>query len=381
MNKIYILLFSLVLAACGNSEKTTELVPETETHNDDITITKAQFEGEKMVFGTLNEYDFNNTVKVNGMIDVPPHNKSSVSTFSGGYITKTPLLIGDSVKKGQLLVTLENPEFVEIQQNYLEVSEQLNYLKSEYNRQKTLFEEKITSEKNYLKAESAYKSNLAHYNGLRKKLQMLNISPSSVEQGRISSTINLYAPISGHVTKVNISNGTYVSPSDVIMEIVDIDHIHLELSVFEKDIMQIKKDQKILFKIPEASDKTFEAEVHLVGTTIDEQTRRVKVHGHVDNDKENFIVGMFVDADIIIDSTKGFGLPKEAIIEVDNDFFVLILDEEQTGKFHFKKFKLELGKQTEDYIEILNSEVLKDKQIVIKGTNMLLNNGEGGHSH
>lgn len=381
MNKIYILLFSLVLVACGKSEKTTELVPETETHNDDITITKAQFEGEKMAFGTLAEYDFNETVKVNGMIDVPPKNKSSVSTFTGGYITKTPLLVGDSVKKGQLLVTLENPEFVELQQNYLEVSEQLNYLKSEFNRQKTLFDEKITSEKNYLKAESAYKSNLAHYNGLRKKLQMLNLNPSSVEQGRIASTINLYAPISGHVTKVNVSNGTYVSPSDVIMEIVDIDHIHLELLVFEKDIMQIKKDQKIEFTIPEASDKTFEAEVHLVGTTIDEQTRRVKVHGHVDNDKENFIVGMFVDADIIIDSKKGFGLPKEALIEVDNKFFVLILDEENTDEFRFETFKLELGKQTEAYVEILNFEALKDKQIVIKGTNMLLNNGEGGHSH
>ena len=381
MNKIYILLFSLVLVACGNSEKTTELVPETETHNNEITITKAQFQGEKMAIGTLAEYDFNETVKVNGMIDVPPKNKSSVSTFTGGYITKTPLLVGDSVKKGQLLVTLENPEFVELQQNYLEVSEQLNYLKSEFNRQKTLFDEKITSEKNFLKAESAYKSNLAHYNGLRKKLQMLNLNPSSVEQGRIASTINLYAPISGHVTKVNVSNGTYVSPSDVIMEIVDIDHIHLELLVFEKDIMQIKKDQKIEFTIPEASDKTFEAEVHLVGTTIDEQTRRVKVHGHVDNDKENFIVGMFVDADIIIESKKGFGLPKEALIEVDNEFFVLILDEENTDEFHFETFKLELGKQTEAYVEILNSEALKDKQIVIKGTNMLLNNGEGGHSH
>ncbi|QCE40919.1 efflux RND transporter periplasmic adaptor subunit [Psychroserpens sp. NJDZ02] len=381
MNKIYILLFSLVLVACGNSEKTTELVPETETHNDDITITKAQFEGEKMAFGTLNEYDFNETVKVNGMIDVPPHNKSSISTFSGGYITKTPLLIGDSVKKGQLLVTLKNPEFVEIQQNYLEVSEQLNYLKSEYNRQKTLFEEKITSEKNYLKAESAYKSNRAHYNGLRKKLQMLNINPSSVEQGRISSTINLYAPISGHVTKVNISNGTYVSPSDVIMEIVDIDHIHLELSVFEKDIMQIKKDQKILFKIPEASDKTFEAEVHLVGTTIDEQTRRVKVHGHVDNDKENFIVGMFVDADIIINSIKSIGLPKEAIIEVGNDFYVLVLEEAHGDEFHLEKVKLELGKQTENTVEILNASLLKDKQILVKGNSMLLNESAGGHNH
>lgn len=381
MNKIYILLFSLVLVACGNSEKKVEIVPETETHNDEITITKAQFEGEKMAFGTLAEYAFNETVKVNGMIDVPPHNKSSITTFSGGYITKTPLLIGDQVKKGQLLVTLKNPEFVELQQNYLEVSEQLNYLKSEFNRQKTLFEEKITSEKNYLKAESAYKSNRAHYNGLRKKLQMLNINPSNVEQGRITSTINLYAPISGHVTKVNVSNGTYVSPSDVIMEIVDIDHIHLELSVFEKDIMQIKKDQKILFKIPEASDKTFEAEVHLVGTTIDEQTRRVKVHGHVDNDKEHFIVGMFVDADIIINSIKSIGLPKEAIIEVGNDFYVLVLEEAHGDEFHLEKVKLELGKQTENTVEILNTSLLKDKQILVKGNSMLLNESDGGHNH
>lgn len=381
MKKIYILLFSLVLVACGNSEKKVEIVPETETHNDEITITKAQFEGEKMAFGTLAEYAFNETVKVNGMIDVPPHNKSSITTFSGGYITKTPLLIGDQVKKGQLLVTLKNPEFVELQQNYLEVSEQLNYLKSEFNRQKTLFEEKITSEKNYLKAESAYKSNRAHYNGLRKKLQMLNINPSNVEQGRITSTINLYAPISGHVTKVNVSNGTYVSPSDVIMEIVDIDHIHLELSVFEKDIMQIKKDQKITFKIPEASDKTFEAEVHLVGTTIDEQTRRVKVHGHVDNDKEHFIVGMFVDADIIIDSIKSIGLPKEAIIEVGNDFYVLVLEEAHGDEFHLEKVKLELGKQTENTVEILNTSLLKDKQILVKGNSMLLNESDDGHNH
>lgn len=381
MKNIYIVLFSILFVACGNSEKKDTAIPETETHNNETTITKAQFEGEKMAFGTLTEYNFNETVKVNGMIDVPPHNKSSVTTFNGGYITKTPLLIGDKVKKGQLLVTLENTEFVEIQQNYLEVSEQLSYLKSEFTRQKTLFDEKITSEKNYLKAKSAYKSNLAHYNGLRKKLQMLNLNPSTVEQGRISSTINLYAPINGHITKVNVSNGTYVSPSDVIMEIIDINHIHLELSVFEKDIMKIKKDQKIEFKIPEASNKTYEAEVHLVGTTIDEQTRRVKVHGHVDNDKENFIVGMFVDADIIIDSKKGLGLPKEAIIEIGDNHFVLILVEQHDEEFQLEKIKLELGKQTETNVEILNIATLKDKQILVKGTSMLLNESEGEHSH
>jgi cobalt-zinc-cadmium efflux system membrane fusion protein len=373
MKNIYVILFSVVLIACENSEKKEEITSEKGANENEITITKAQFESEKMAFGSLAEYDFKETVKVNGMIDVPPHNKSSITTFIGGYITKTPLLIGDSVKKGQLLVTLENTEFVEIQQNYLEVAEQLNYLKSEFNRQKTLFDERITSEKNYLKAESAYKSNLAHYNGLRKKLQMMNLNPNSVEEGRISSYINLFAPISGHITKVNVSNGTYVSPSDVIMEIVDTDHIHLELLVFEKDIMKVKKDQKIQFKIPEASDKTYEAEVHLVGTTIDEQTRRVNVHGHVESDKENFIVGMFVDADIIINNIKGIGLPKDAIIEVDGVFYILILKEESVDEFHFEKFIVEVGKQTETSVEILNAQNFVNKQLVVKGTTMLLN--------
>lgn len=371
----------MVLVACGNQEQKEDVTTENKSHNDEIAITKAQYEGEKMALGTLTEYNFNETVKVNGMIDVPPQSKSSITAFIGGYITKTPLLIGDNVKKGQLLVTLENPEYVQLQQNYLEIAEQLNYLRSEFNRQKTLFDEKITSEKNYLKAESDYKSNLANYNGLRKKLQMLNLNPSSVEQGRIASTINLYAPINGHVTKVNVSNGTYVSSSDVIMEIVDIDHIHLELSVFEKDIMKVKKDQKIMFKIPEASDATFNAEVHLVGTTIDEQTRRVKVHGHVDNEEENFIVGMFVDADIIITSKKGLSLPKEALIEVENNFFVLVLNEENANGFLFEKIKLDIGKQTETHVEVLNANAFNEKQILVKGTTMLLNNGEDGYSH
>ncbi|MEH6534894.1 MAG: efflux RND transporter periplasmic adaptor subunit [Psychroserpens sp.] len=381
MKHIYILLFTMVLVACQNSEKKADESFQTEEFSNKITITKAQFEGEKMAFGSLEELDFYDIVKVNGIIDVPPHNKSSVTTFIGGYITKTPLLVGDKVKKGQLLVTLENTEFVELQQEYLEVAEQINYLKSEFNRQKTLFDEQITSEKNYLKAESAYKSNLAHYNGLRRKLLMININPTNVEQGRVSSTINLYASIDGYVAKVNVSNGSYVSASDVIMDIVDTDHIHLELSVFEKDIMKVKKDQKILFKTPEASEDIYEAEVHLVGTTIDEQTRRVKVHGHLDNGEENFIIGMFVEADIIISGTKGMGLATEAIIEVDDEAYVLVLEEKHGDEFYLEKVKLDLGKRTEVNVEVLNPQLLKNKQIIIKGTSLLLNEGEGGNDH
>ncbi|SDS27473.1 efflux RND transporter periplasmic adaptor subunit [Winogradskyella sediminis] len=381
MKYLHIIIFALLITACEKEKNNVLGVTPSEEAHEDITVTQAQFKSENMAFGSIEEFDFSEGIKVNGMIDVPPQNKSIISTFIGGYITKTPLLIGDEVKKGQVLVTLQNPEYVEIQQNYLEVAEQLNYLKSEFNRQKNLFDEQITSEKNYLKAESTYKSNLAHYNGLRKKLQMMHINPTSVEQGTISSSINLYAPIDGFVTKVNVSNGSYVSPSDVILEVVDTDHVHLELSVFEKDIMAIKKGQKIRFQIPEASDKTYLADVHLVGTTIDASSRRVQVHGHVDNEDDNFIVGMFVEAEIITESTKRIGLPKEAIISLEDGEYVLVLEAEENNEFHLEKVKLALGKATENAVEILNLEDLKGKKILVKGVGMLLNDSEGGHSH
>lgn len=374
MKQLYIILVSIFLVACGHSEKNNKTILSGSLNSNEIIVSQLQFTSENMLLGKLEEHLFNQTIKTSGMIDVPPQNKAIISTFMGGYITKTPLLIGDKVTKGQLLVTLENPEFVEIQQQYLEVSEQLNYLKSEFSRQKTLFSENITSQKNYLKAESAYKSNLAHYNGLRKKLEMLNINPLYVEQGNIASTINLFSPIEGYITKVNISNGGYVSSSDVIMEIVDTSHIHLELLVFEKDILNIKKGQKISFKIPEASDKTFEAQVHLVGTSIDETRRIVKVHGHLnDESKTNFIVGMFVEANIIIHETKSLALPKDAIIKVENSTFALALREKTGDNYYFEKAEVEVINQDESFAFLSNTSNLIDKDILVKGGFMLIN--------
>lgn len=381
MKQTYILFTFMLLVACGN-EKNEQTIDEPRKVIDELVISKQQFDGEQMAFGTLSEHDFNSIVKVSGMIDVPTHNQSNVSTFVGGYVTKSPLLIGDEVKKGQFLVALENTDFVELQQQYLEVAEQLNFLKSEFTRQKTLYDENITSQKNFLKSESTYKSNLAHYNGLKKKLQMMNINPTAVENGTITSTINIYAPIDGFVTKVYISNGSYVSPSDVMLEIIDTEHIHLELSVFEKDILKIKKGQDIDFRIPEASDSTYKAKVHLVGTTIDPENRRVVVHGHIENDHTAFIVGMFAEADIIVGSSKGMALPKTAAIQVEDDYFALVLESEETNDYKFKKIKLDLGLQTENYVEVLNAVSLKDKKIVVHGTYMLLNEADSGeHSH
>ena len=371
---IAILGFVFIFFNCGNKdEKNGQAQAQKEaTTAERIFVSKEQFQHSKMTMGSLEEKPFPVIVKTNGMIDVPPENRAVVSATRGGYIKTTPLLIGDNVRQGQVLVTIENPEFISLQQEYMEVNGRLKYLKSEFERQNTMVAENITSQKNFLQAESAYKTALAHHNGLRKQLVMLNISPSSVEGGNISSVIPIYAPISGSITKVNVTRGMYVSPASAIMEIIDNDHIHLELSVFEKDILKLKKGQKIDFKIPEASNKTYKAEVYLIGTAI-EENRTIKVHGHLKNESEaNFLTGMFVEAAIVTSATASNALPETAVVAIENSFLVLVLDEENNKGYYFNKVEVEVGNTYEGYIELEVEELRPDEKVLTRGAFSLI---------
>ena len=369
-NVIYSLLVVqvMLLFSCGEKKNTETSSAQAEAADGSITITKEQFNTSSMALGRLEEKPFPVTIQTNGMIDVPPENRAVVSATMGGYIKKTPLLIGNSVKKGQLLVTIENPEFIILQQEYMEVQQQLNYLKAEYTRQQTLREENITSQKSFLKAESDFKTTNARYNGLKKQLTMINISPAQVEAGNISSIASIYAPISGSITKMNVTKGTYVSPASPILEIIDNNHIHLELSVFEKDIMKIKKGQQIRFRIPEASEEIFKAEVYLIGTSIGEN-RTIKIHGHLHEEgKNNFLTGMFVDAGIVTENTTAKGLPSEAIVALEGKFYVLRTTGTKDTEYTFELLEVQPGNTVDDFTEIINAAAfLESDTFLTKG--------------
>ncbi|NNJ88212.1 MAG: efflux RND transporter periplasmic adaptor subunit [Eudoraea sp.] len=354
---IYLLsILLLLITFFGCKSKETESSNADEKGNLLITVSQEQFELGEMKLGVPEEREFPETVQATGIIEVPPQNKAVVSAFIGGYIKDTPLLIGDQVKKGQLLLTIENPEFVSLQQNYLETRQQLTFLEAEYERQKQLIAENISSQKSFLKAESDYKGKLALYNGLKQKLSMLNFSIEKVEEGDIRSVANIYAPIFGSITKNNVTKGMYVSPSDEILEITDNDHIHLELSVFEKDIMKLRKGQTIWFTIPESSEEVFEAEVYLIGTNI-EKNRTIKVHGHLkDEEKHTFLTGMFVDSRIVTSSSLKKALPSVALAEINNTYYALKLTAENDTGYVFEKVTIRAGEQFDGFTALESYE-------------------------
>lgn len=366
---IYIALIATLLFACKQ-----EVIEENTIDDGLVTVTLTQFQSSKMEISTPIEQDFEVTIKSSGKIDVPPQYRAKVTTFLGGYVKATKLLVGDKVARGQALITLENTDYLDIQKDYVAVAEQINYLKSEFERQKTLYTEKITSQKNYLKAESDYRQAKGMYQGLREKLLLLNINPTNVERGKFTSQITILAPISGDVTVMNANVGMFMSPADVILEIVDTNYLHLNLSIFEKDILHVKQDQNITFQVPEASKENFSSKVQLVGKSIETKDRTIAVFGTLSSDiKGKLLSGMFVEATIITNSKKGFGVPLDAIITEANKHHVLVL-ERMNKEYKFKKTAVTLGEKSEKFVEIIiDKNVNTTTKLLTKGVFELTN--------
>jgi len=358
----------LALVQCESKEQSApEAITVPESRKDTLVLSKSTFKDRNLELVQLEKIPFGEAIRTNGLIDVPPNGRAVISALIGGYVKDAPLLVGDLVSKGQRLLTIENMEFVALQQEYLESSEELIYLKSEFERQELLYEEKISSQKKFLQAQSDYNRMQAKYNGLRKKLQMLQIDPKQVEAGNWTSTSSIYSPINGSVTRVETSTGSYVSPSDIILEIVNTEHIHLELKVFEKDALKIKKGQRIQFRIPEYSAESFAAVVHLIGKSIGED-RTVMVHAHLDEDQAGrFIPGMYVQADIFTEENIQPALSRTALTEARDGSYAWQLIEERSDSYLFKKVHMTLGEESGGFVRIMDQSDINSGSRFLSG--------------
>lgn len=374
-NFIYIFTLLLIFTSCKKDK--SENIIQTENgfvvneSGNRIILSNAQFENGKMSFAKLEERMLANTLNLNGFIDVPPNNRAMISALAGGYIKSLKPIVGTQVKKGDLLLTIENLDFVNMQQNLLEISEKLEFLENEFNRQKTLFDEKISSEKNYLNAQSDFKSAQATYLGLKKKLEMLNFNVDQILQGNISASAPILAPISGTVSSVEKSTGAFVLPNEPILEIVNEDHIHLELQAFEKDVLRLRPKQTLWFNLSSEPDKKYEAEIYLIGNTLSED-RTVKVHAHIrEEGKQHFVVGMFVNAAVNLEEKMSVSIDERAIVKLDNGNYLLKLIQKD-NQYELEKIKVELLDIRNNLAILKEQEGLTGSDEFLVGGNILL---------
>ena len=363
-NALFIL-STLFIVGCGNKDsekmdasKESSMKEEQPATNGakQITFTKDQYNLAGIETGEIEMRNLSNIIKLNGVVDVEPKSMASVSAPLGGYLKTAGRLPGEEIKKGQVLATIENPEFIQIQQDYLESLSKLQYLEEEYNRQKQLREEDINSAKTFQQVSSDYKITQSRVKAYEQQLALAGISKNSVKNGNISRTANLYSPITGFVKESNVNIGDYVSPQDVLFEVVNLDDIHLALKAFEKDLEKIAIGQTVKFSLSNENTFNRTAKVFLIGKATGND-RITPVYCHINKEeKKGILPGMYVKAWIESGTNKQKAIPSAALVQYEGKDFVIFQTKNSDSGYTFRMEQVKKGIEQEGYTAITFAE-------------------------
>ncbi len=264
-------------------------------------------------------------LKVNGTLDVPPENLVAITAPLGGFVESTHLLQGMRVRRGEVLAVIRNPEFAAWQQQYLQAAAQLRLARTEFERQRTLFKEEVAPEKNFQRARAEMESQQAAVSALAARLRLAGLPLTTQPGGAVTTSAALRAPKDGFVKTVNVSVGQSVTPTDVLFELVDPEHLHVELTVFERDAPRLQKGQLVRFTL--GSDSVGQerlAHIYLVARTVGSE-RTVRVHAHPEPNDPTLLPGTFVRALIETGRAPVPVLPDAALVRyTDHDYAFVV---------------------------------------------------------
>ncbi len=341
--------------------------------SDEVSLTKDQYKVADIQLGKVEMRNLSNVIKASGQLNLPPESMVSVSAPLGGYVKSAGLLPGQAVRQGQVVAVIENPEFIDIQQEYLESKSRLEFLQLEYKRQEDLRKENINSAKTFQQVSAELKTIQARMSGLQQKLLLIGISTKSLEAGKISRTSNLYSPINGYVITSNANKGKYAMPTDVLFELGNKSDLHLSLNVYEKDASKIRVGQPIRFALANAADYNRVARVFLIGkVTGNEGT--VPVRCRIENISDpSLIPGMYAKALISVTDEEVPAVPSEAIVNADGNDYLFIQTKNETNGYIFKMIPVKRGIEEDGFTEVILPEQFdRNSQLVLKGAYALL---------
>lgn len=396
IKSVFLLLtIGLLIASCGGGDDhaghdhgESGHEEHGDEHEEEVHFSEQQFASLNMKIDSLRYRNINSYVQANGQLEVPPQNEAIVTAVIGSNVKSIKVIEGDKIKKGQVLAYLSHPDLISVQTEYASNWNQLAYLKEEYERKKKLYEDNVGSGREYQKSKSAYFSMKSQVSGDESKLRLLGISPKKIQEGTIYDQVAVTSPISGHIRTVEVKTGQFVQPEKELFEIVNIEHIHADLMVFEKDMHKVKEGQRVTFTTESAPGKELEATIYSVGKAFEQDPKAIHLHAEIENKQGLLIPGMYINGRIIAEDVKTYALPESAVVREGDKYFIFTAKKEKDNgeiEWAFQPVEVNVGGIDNGWIEI---KLLQELSI---GTQLAYNNayyimaemkkGEAEHTH
>ncbi len=369
----------------NNSSLKKSIKKTEEEHDEEIILTQEQVDILNIEMDTISKRNMSGHIQVNGQLGVPPQNEAVVTTTLGANVNKIMVVEGDKVRKGQTLAYISHPDIITKQTDYLQACNKLTFLEQDYNRQKKLYDANVGSGRDYQQAKSALLSAKGLVKGYESQLKLLGLSPKSVRAGNITQVAPIRSPIDGFIEKVQVKSGQYVQPQTALFEIVNIEHIHADLMVFEKDINKVKNGQLVKIKVEALGNKEMIAKIYAVGKSFEEGPKALHVHAEIENKDKNLIPGMYVNARILTNDSLEQALPEDAVFREGETFYIFTVEKKEDGTWIFTPKEVMVKSTSSGFVAFnFKDEIEKSTLVAQSGAYYLMaemKKSEAEHSH
>ncbi|MRX46768.1 MULTISPECIES: efflux RND transporter periplasmic adaptor subunit [Bacteroidota] len=405
----------LTFSACKNDKPAEDKSAETKTagkeeaaHEDETaaiaTLTEEQIKTVGIQLGAIEHKELTATIKANGNLKVPNNNKANATSLYGGVIKSLKVQIGDYVRKGQVIATIANPQFIQLQEEYLTIGSKITFAEQEVQRQQELNAGNAGALKNLQNSTAELKALRTRKASLQQQIQLMGINPNSISNSNLKSALLVTSPLNGTISNLYATIGSYVDASSPVAEIVDNTSLHLDLQVFEKDLPQVKVGQTIHFTLTNNPTTEYDATVFSIGSSFENESKTIAVHCRVNGNKSGLIDGMNITGIVSLNNVTTPSVPNDAIVNADGKYYIFVQTDKEVEVHHeegekegeekdhkedktaknFEKVEVLKGVSDMGYtaVTFLN-QIPADAKIVVKGAffvNAKLSNA-GGHEH
>lgn len=336
------------------------------SETDPTNLQAAQVKMAGIQTDTLQRRTMTSSIECTGMVGLPPQSIQFVHAPHHGFVGTVPQIVGDYVRKGQILTTVSHPDLLTKQRQYLEGKVAVRTLEKDFQRKKNLAATEAGSQLAREQAELAYQQADIQTRALKKELETIGINvPKLEETGELQASIPILAPRSGYIDAIHARPGKLCQPEETLYQILDLSHIHLELQVLAKDMHRIQEDQRVRIQLA-GREEVVEATIHRLSPSVDPETKTYGVHAHLRQPEAaremGLMPGAFIQAQIILQETQTWVMPNSGVLRSGAGDFVFLAEED-----NYRKVPVKVGLIDETYTEILNPQPLIGKNLVTRG--------------
>lgn len=355
---------------------------EEEIDFQNIPLSEKQVKAVDLKMGEAQEREMDAMLHVNGSLVLRAQDMGNVSSLMGGIVKNVYVKEGQMVSRGQVVATIENTDVVTLQREYYTAYKESEMARLELDRQKTLASAGAGIKKTLQMSEKNYKVAQANLLGTGRQLQQMGISTKQVAKGKFTTVFPLRAPISGTVSDMQASLGSYADMQTPLMKIRNNHAVECDLNVFEKDIAKVKVGDQVLVSLTNQPGVNLSGRVYGMNQYLNKGTKSVAVHVKLDAKRgAKLFEGMYVSGQIATGRQLCLTLPDKAIVSADGKQYVFALNQQHSkgGTYSFSRHEVTTGVSNNGYTEVALCKHLKKGQKIVTDNAFYLASLTGDH--